>query len=67
MPKVFISHSSTDKHFTSRLAQDLKRSGIPVWYDSWEIRVGDSIVEKIDQGLKECDYLIIVPKLSDSF
>ena len=60
MPKVFISHSSNDKDFASRLAYDLEQNGIPVWFDLWEVKVGDSIVEKIELGLQECDYLIII-------
>jgi tetratricopeptide (TPR) repeat protein len=60
MPKVFISHSSKDKKFTLKLVQDLKDAGIPVWYDINDIRVGDSIIERIEQGLRECDYLVIV-------
>lgn len=60
MPKVFISYSSRDKQFTLKLAQNLKDAGIPVWYDSWEIKVGDSIIEKIEQGIKGSDYLIII-------
>jgi len=31
-----------------------------VWYDIGEIKVGDSIVDKVQQGLTECDYLLIV-------
>jgi CheY-like chemotaxis protein len=60
MPKVFISHSSKDKTFVDRLATDLKNAGIDVWFDKWEIGVGDSIVEKINAGLKESDYVAVV-------
>ncbi len=59
-PTVFLSHSSKDKDFVDRLAADLERAGIDVWYDRWEIGVGDSIVSKINAGLKESDYVIAV-------
>jgi len=57
---VFLCHSSYDKPFVKRLAHDLRRFGLGVWLDSWEIRVGDSIVDRIEQGLRENDFLGIV-------
>ncbi len=59
-PTVFLSHSSNDKDFVERLAGDIEKAGIDVWYDRWEIRVGDSIVGKINAGLKDSDYVIAV-------
>lgn len=58
--KMFLCHSSDDKSFADRLAKDLQRSKIPVWFDKWNIKVGDSIVDGIDKGIKESDYLGIV-------
>lgn len=60
MKTVFISYSSKDKEFAEKLASDLKNMGIGVWFDKWEIKIGDSIVEKINQGIKTNDYLAIV-------
>jgi len=59
-PKVFISHSSQDKNFVESLAKDFRGLGINVWYDKWEIAVGDSIVDKIFEGLEASDTLVIV-------
>ncbi len=58
--KVFISHSSVDKDFASRLCTDLQNTGLPVWFDMWDIKVGESIVKKINQGLEQSDYLVVV-------
>jgi hypothetical protein len=58
--KVFLCHSSGDKHFVDRLASDLEKVNIGVWYDKWEIRVGDSLIEKIQEGLENNDYLAII-------
>lgn len=58
--KVFISHSSMDHGFVLLLANRLKNELINVWIDDWELQVGDSIVQKINEGLKRCDFLIIV-------
>lgn len=56
---VFISHSSVDKPFVRQLAGDLAAEGIGVWLDEQKIRVGESIPEKIAQGLAESDYFLI--------
>lgn len=56
---AFLSHSSTDKPFIRQLAADLAANGIGVWLDEQRIRVGDSIPEKIAQGLAESDYFLL--------
>lgn len=56
---AFLSHSSADKGFIRQLAADLTANGIGVWLDEQRIRVGDSIPEKIAQGLAESDYFLI--------
>jgi formylglycine-generating enzyme required for sulfatase activity len=57
---VFISYSSKDKNFAEKLAADLRASGAGVWFDQWEIRVGDSITQKINDGIHDNDYLAVV-------
>ena len=49
---VFISHASEDKDSIVRpLAQALVAFGLDVWYDEFTLRIGDSLRQKIDQGL----------------
>lgn len=57
---VFICYSSQDRSFVEKLAKDLVGHGIQVWYDRWEIKVGDSITRKISEGIKRNDYLCVV-------
>lgn len=57
---VFISHFHGDKPFVNKLAQDLHLRDIHVWVDENEILVGDSIIEKINKGLKESYSFAIV-------
>jgi len=57
---AFLSHSSKDKGFVRRLAADLVAHGVKVWLDEQRILVGDSIPEKIAQGLAESDFFLIV-------
>ncbi|MEH6732097.1 MAG: TIR domain-containing protein [Pseudoalteromonas distincta] len=63
---VFISHASQDKDsFVRPLAKELTELGFDVWYDESTLKIGDSLREKIDQGLSSSRYGIVV--LSESF
>jgi formylglycine-generating enzyme required for sulfatase activity len=57
--RIFISYSSKDKDAVLRLAEDLKRAGVEVWLDQYEIQVGDRITQKIQEGLKAARYLTL--------
>lgn len=51
---VFISHASEDKDDVVRpLAVALHEGGLKVWYDEFELRIGDSLRRKIDTGLEK--------------
>ena len=64
--KIFISHASEDKEELARpLAYYLMSEGYQVWYDEFELKVGDSLTENIDKGLSECDFAIVI--LSPNF
>ena len=64
--ELFISHASEDKKDIARpLAERLKEKGYRVWYDEYTLKLGDSLSEKIDQGLHSCRYGIVI--LSESF
>ena len=56
----FVSYSSKDKKFAERLAMDLSTNNVSLFFDRWEIKVGDSIVEKINAALGNMSNLIIV-------
>jgi len=63
---VFISHASEDKDSVVRpLANALKDKGIAVWFDEFELKIGDSLRKKIDQGLSRSRFGIVV--ISRSF
>lgn len=59
-PKIFISHSYQDKEFVHKLAKDLAAEGITPWVDDWEIKVGDSLVQKISEGIRQSDYILVI-------
>jgi hypothetical protein len=56
---VFISHRGEDIALAEQLAMELRRAGFEVWLDKWNIRVGDSIIGKINAGLENARYLIL--------
>ncbi|MCU1264131.1 MAG: hypothetical protein JWM21_449 [Acidobacteria bacterium] len=58
--KVFISHASADKSFVDRLVADLSTRSIPVWYDKLDLRIGESVPGKINEGLAGAKYFLIV-------
>jgi len=57
---VFISHTRVDKEFARRLAHDLEFLGLSVWFDEWELRVGDSILDRISDGIEKSQWMIVV-------
>lgn len=58
---VFISHASEDKNDVVRpLAIALKEKGLSVWYDEFELKIGDSLRRKIDKGLATSKFGIVV-------
>ncbi|HWN41207.1 MAG TPA: TIR domain-containing protein [Thermoanaerobaculia bacterium] len=60
MASVFLSHSSHDKEAARRLAKDLRANRHAVWLDEWEIHVGECIHSKIEKGIQESDFLVLL-------
>jgi hypothetical protein len=61
-PTAFLSHASEDKAaFVRPLAHQLATLGIRPWLDEWEIRPGDSLIQKLfEQGIATVDAVIVV-------
>ena len=58
---VFICHAGEDKEdFVRPLAQALRDKRLKVWYDEFQLTVGDSLREAIDKGLARSQYGIVV-------
>ena len=58
---VFISHASEDKAEVVRpLATALRGAGLKVWYDEFELRLGDSLRRKIDRGLASSRFGVVI-------
>jgi hypothetical protein len=56
---IFLSHSSKDKAVVRPLAERLRADGVKVWFDAWEIKPGDSIPAKIEEGLEHSRVLVL--------
>ncbi len=57
---VFISYSSKDSAFVDRLSIELVKKRIRVWLDKWEMQPGDSLIDKIQNGLSDSSLLLVV-------
>jgi hypothetical protein len=53
MPSIFLSHSSRDKFFVRELAKKLQDAGVEVWIDEAELKIGDSLTQKIGRAIDE--------------
>ena len=58
---LFLSHTGVDKPFVRRLKADLRAHGVSdVWVDEAEIEIGDSLIAKIEEGMKRCRFIGVV-------
>jgi hypothetical protein len=59
MANVFVSHRKIDDLLAEKLAEEIRRAGHQVWFDEWEINVGDSIVGRMNEGLEGAAYVVL--------
>jgi hypothetical protein len=57
---AFICYSHADKKFAQKLANDLSARGIKVWFDEFEMLPGESLHERIEQGILKSSWFLIV-------
>ena len=63
---IFLSHASEDKDEVARpLALMLQERGLRVWYDEFELRIGDNLIAKLNAGINSSRFGILV--LSQDF
>jgi hypothetical protein len=58
-PKVFVSHSSDDTPFATKLVADLCAAGAHAWLDTNDLGAGN-FQERISAALDECDWFVLV-------
>jgi hypothetical protein len=65
MTTLFLSHASEDKDDLVRPLAERLSADFKVWYDDYELVLGDSLLRKINDGLLSCDYGVVI--LSNHF
>ena len=59
MANVFISHRRADTAPAERLSEAIRDAGHQVWLDEWNIGLGDSIVQRMNEGLTGAAYVVV--------
>ena len=59
-PVVFLSHATEDKSLVRAIARTLTYNGIEVFFDEWSIAAGESIRQRIDEGLGACTHFLVL-------
>lgn len=57
---IFLSYSHADSTFADMLAAHLVGAGARIWVDRWELRVGDSIVQRVQDAVGGADAVLVV-------
>ncbi len=58
---VFVSHAWEDKiEFVDEFVEELRKQGAKVWYDTSQIKWGDSMRAKINDGLKKSKFGVVI-------
>ncbi|HEY6551314.1 MAG TPA: toll/interleukin-1 receptor domain-containing protein [Solirubrobacterales bacterium] len=58
---IFISYASEDRDALARpLAEQLRNRGWSVWFDEFELVMGDSLRKSIDRGLAEAKFGLVI-------
>src|SRR5882672_9870123 len=58
--KVFVSYAQVDDDAADEVVAALDAAGIGAWIDRREIRPGDSFIGRMNDGLAECEYLVVL-------
>ncbi|WP_299185097.1 toll/interleukin-1 receptor domain-containing protein [uncultured Aquimarina sp.] len=60
-PMAFISHDSKDKDLIARpIAEGLSKRLCTIWYDEYSLKIGDSLRESIEKGIKETKKCVLI-------
>jgi hypothetical protein len=57
---IFISYSRVDSNFATRLAHQLVKRRANVWIDQWELHVGDSLIQKIQDAIEGASAILVI-------
>ena len=58
--EIFLSHSDRDRNFVVKLANAMRRHGLPVWYSRTDIVGSRQWHDEIGHALQRCDWFLLV-------
>jgi uncharacterized protein YjbI with pentapeptide repeats len=56
----FISYSTKDQEFAERLHADLQNKGVRCWFAPHDLRIGDKMLDKIDEAIRLRDRVLLI-------
>jgi hypothetical protein len=60
LPHVFLSYGWEDRELAEKIASALQSNGIETWWAEWCMSAGDSLRQKIDQGIIGCTHFVVL-------
>jgi hypothetical protein len=57
---IFISYSHQDREFVENLATHLIKARAHVWVDRWELKVGESILTRVQEAIAGASALLVI-------
>lgn len=57
---IFISYSHADKKKVDFLAANMVKRNAQVWVDTWELNVGDSLIQRVQEAITASDALLVI-------
>jgi internalin A len=57
--KIFISYSHQDKSFAKKLANQLEKEGMRVWWDFDSLKGGQDWQKEIERAIKQSDFFLV--------
>lgn len=62
-PQVFLMYPHEQKEFALMLSSDLEKAGVKVWLDTNELKPGDNIALKIQEAIRDSQWILLVPPI----
>ncbi len=59
-PRAFLSFGWDDRELAKAIAEALQANGVETWWAEWELKAGDSLRQKIEEGLSNCTVFLVL-------
>jgi TIR domain len=56
---VFLSHAQGDSELIAQVTKSFRQAGISYWIDEEQVKFGDRIVQKIEDGLRDSRFVVV--------